>query len=205
MKILAYLLICKIRLILFIFSQTFRKNKIHPLCKISNITNLRIGRNNSIHNAHIRLTEGQLIIGDNCWINYDVEICPADTITIGSGTSVQKRTTINGNVDIGKNCIIAPNVFISSGTHIYDLRPYLTIREQEKFAADNNLAKNYDRPVQIGDDVWVGTNVVIMPGVCIESHVIIGANAVVTKNVLSGQIVAGVPAKIIGQRMMQVK
>lgn len=184
----------------FIIKQIALKNRIHPLCTISNSNNIRIGKFNSIKQCKLITNSGTICIANYCWINYDVEICPDKLIKIGNKTTIQKRSTINGNVTIGEECIIAPNVFISSGTHIYNLKPELTIREQEKYAADNSIENQYDKPVTIGNDVWIGVNSVILPGVSIGDHCIIGANAVVTKDVESGKIVAGIPAKVIGLR-----
>lgn len=53
-------------------------------------------------------------------------------------------------------------------------------------------------PIEIGDDVFIGGNSIIMPGVRIGSRVVVAAGSVVTKSVPSGMIVAGVPARIIG-------
>lgn len=185
---------------IFIARQIILKNKIHPCCTIKNSENIYIGKFNSIQSCKLVATAGKISIADNCWINFDVEITPDKLIKIGNKTTIQKRSTINGNVKIGEECIIAPNVFISSGTHVYNLKPELSIREQEKYAIHNNIADKYDRPVTIGNDVWIGVNSVILPGVSIGDHCIIGANAVVTKDVESGKIVAGIPAKIIGLR-----
>ncbi|MBJ7883159.1 DapH/DapD/GlmU-related protein, partial [Gelidibacter salicanalis] len=52
-------------------------------------------------------------------------------------------------------------------------------------------------PVIIEDDVWIGRNVVILPGIRISSGSIVGANSVVTKNICANSIVGGVPAKFI--------
>ena len=56
------------------------------------------------------------------------------------------------------------------------------------------------KKVIIKDDVWIGSNVIILPGVTIESGAIIGAGSVVTKDVLKNTIVAGNPAKVIKER-----
>jgi acetyltransferase-like isoleucine patch superfamily enzyme len=53
------------------------------------------------------------------------------------------------------------------------------------------------KPVVIGDDVWIGANAVILPGVTIGRHVVVAAGAVVTKDVPDYSLVAGVPAKEI--------
>lgn len=52
----------------------------------------------------------------------------------------------------------------------------------------------------IGNDVWIGTRVIIMPGVHVGNHVIIGANSVVTHDVPDYSVVAGCPAKIVRKR-----
>ena len=56
-------------------------------------------------------------------------------------------------------------------------------------------------PVIIGNDVWIGRRAIIMPGVTIGDGVIIGAGAVVTKNVEPYVVVAGVPAKVVKKRL----
>lgn len=53
------------------------------------------------------------------------------------------------------------------------------------------------KPIVVGNDVYIGNNVIILPGVTIGNNVIIGAGAVVTKNIPDNSVVAGVPAKII--------
>ena len=55
------------------------------------------------------------------------------------------------------------------------------------------------KPVVIGDDVWIGANAVILPGVTIGPHSVVAAGAVVTRDVPPGCVVGGVPAKVIRQ------
>lgn len=57
-----------------------------------------------------------------------------------------------------------------------------------------------EKPVRIGSDVWIGGRVTILPGVVIGDHAIIGACSVVTSNVSEYSIVAGNPARVIGDR-----
>jgi acetyltransferase-like isoleucine patch superfamily enzyme len=56
------------------------------------------------------------------------------------------------------------------------------------------------KPVAIGDDVWIGAGAVILPGVQIGDHAVIGSCALVRKDVAPWSIVGGVPAKVIGDR-----
>ncbi len=97
------------------------------------------------------------------------------------------------------------------GGHIYDKWPEIPIREQEQrlistSQMDEAMEKtnNYDRPIEIGEDCWLGINAVVLRGVVVGRGSIVGANAVVTKSVEPYSIVAGVPAKRIGSRLVWV-
>ncbi len=93
---------------------------------------------------------------------------------------------ING-VHIGDDTIFAPGVKIISANHAF---------------ADFNSWPKKD-PVIIGRHCWLGANAVILPGVTLGDNVIVGAGAVVTKSVPSNTIVAGVPARPIGNSAIQ--
>ena len=90
-------------------------------------------------------------------------------------------------ITIGNNVMIGPNCVISSASHSQDYR----IRNK-----DNDMDIT-GAPVVIEDNVWIGANVAVMPGVTIGKHSIVGAGSVVTKDVPPDVVVAGVPAKII--------
>ena len=87
-------------------------------------------------------------------------------------------------VTIGNHVMIAPNTIITTVNH--PISP-----------ADRRKHLAYAKPVRIGDDVWIGSNVSIMPGVSIGNNVIVAAGAVVTKDVPDNVIVGGVPARVI--------
>lgn len=91
---------------------------------------------------------------------------------------------------IGASVLMGPNVTIITQNHKHD-RVDIPIRLQ-----------GYEliKPVTINDDVWIGRNVLIMPGVTIGSGTIIAAGAVVTKDVPEYTIVGGVPARILKYR-----
>ena len=120
-------------------------------------------------------------------------------IIIGSNTRIQRRTEVHGDVKIGENTIIGPDVFISSGSHLFDFISELTINEQDILFASIN-AGSPSNPVNIGNDVWIGRLVTIMPGVNIGNRSIIGANSVVTRNVECGEVWAGSPARFLRHR-----
>ncbi|WNS82273.1 sugar O-acetyltransferase [Domibacillus sp. DTU_2020_1001157_1_SI_ALB_TIR_016] len=87
-------------------------------------------------------------------------------------------------VHIGDYCMIGPNTLITTVGH-----PLSPKGRREK--------KAISKPVTIGDDVWIGGNCTILPGVTIGNNVIVAAGAVITKDVLDNCVVAGVPAKKI--------
>lgn len=145
--------------------------------------------------------DGEIILGEGVWLSHDVEMETSSRITIGAGTTVQRRASINGSVSIGDGCIIAPNVFVSSGTHPFRVYPDKPIREQEQIIIEENGSLNsLDRPIRIGSDCWLGVNVVVCPGVNIGDGSVIGANSVVVKDVPDNCVMAGIPAKVIGNR-----
>lgn len=143
-----------------------------------------------------------LLIGKGCYIGRYAELGPGGTIKIGGNTSIQDRSIVLGDVQIGRYCLISLNALISSGRHYFDLKPTWLIKDQDKFvAADVDLAEKHSRKVSIGDDCWIGMNAVIMPGVTIGKGAVIGANSVVTHDVEPYAVVAGAPAKPIRWRL----
>lgn len=89
---------------------------------------------------------------------------------------------------IGDNTIIGSHSYLITANH--QCAPGVPVRDQGYDAA----------PIQIGRDVWLGCHVVVLPGVTIGDHAVIGAGAVVNKDVPAGEKWAGVPAKKIGDR-----
>ena len=108
--------------------------------------------------------------------------------------------------DVGKFCSIASNVRLNALEHPMERVSMhkMTYRPNEyfKFMTLDSVfrEKRAGKRVTIGNDVWIGYGAVIMPGISIGHGAVIGANAVVTKDVMPYEIVAGVPAKRIRKR-----
>jgi maltose O-acetyltransferase len=88
-------------------------------------------------------------------------------------------------VRIGDGTMFGPNVQVYTATHPID-------------AAERTAGPEYARPITIGRDCWIGGSAVISPGVTIGDRVIVGAGAVVTKDVPDDTIVVGNPARPLG-------
>ena len=146
-------------------------------------------------------------IGRNCLICKGVKI--ESNVNIGDYTYINLDTTVDSNVNIGKYCSISKNVFIAPGTHEYK---YVTThpilfnpfwRKQMNILEKDNYIKKIgkqDSITNIGNDVWIGLNAIIMRGITIGDGAVIGAGAVVTKDVEPYSIVVGNPAKHIKYR-----
>lgn len=87
-------------------------------------------------------------------------------------------------VTIGDDCFIGPNVSIYTACHSTD-------------PVERNTRQEWAEPVTIGNNVWIGGSVTIIPGVSIGDNVTIGAGSVVTRNIPSNSIAVGNPAKVI--------
>lgn len=131
-------------------------------------------------------------MGTKVFIDKNLICSGGKNVEIGSNTYINHDVEIDGqysSVRIGKNVMIAPYVYI--GTKNYGYKDHKIPMCFQKY----NTGK-----VEIGDDVWIGTKAIILPGVKINRGAIIAAGAVVTKNVPAFAIFGGVPAKVIKYR-----
>jgi len=134
---------------------------------------------------------------DHVWLNRHVEmqVTRGQKIRLARRVTIQDYCKITGDVTIGAYSTIAPNVFISSSSHQFSASPEDLIKTQD---IEHPVVS---RPVELGEDVWLGANVVVMPGVTIGRGSIVGANSVVTSNIEPYMIYAGAPAKPIKHRL----
>jgi acetyltransferase-like isoleucine patch superfamily enzyme len=136
-------------------------------------------------------------VGDRVWI----EIYSGNVVRIEDYASVQADSWLLGDVHIGRHCLLAPNVYISSGNHITQIRPTWLIRDQDELVTeDPELGHMVNSPVVIEEDCWVGRASFIKRGVYVGRGAVIGANSVVTKDIAPYTIWAGAPAREIGRR-----
>ena len=144
--------------------------------------------------------EGSNVFGDNVIFKGE----------IGFGSYIGKNSVLNAK--IGRYCSISSNVYSISGIHpsssFVSTHPsFYSTKKQAGFSyverdlfSEDVFVDAKRRVVEIGNDVWIGSNVLLMPGIHIGDGSIIASGAVVTKDVSPYSIVGGVPAKIIRYR-----
>lgn len=129
-------------------------------------------------------------------------------VFIDAHSSIDNYSYINPNsslenVVIGKFCSIARDVMIGPASHNYKNVSTHPFWHQAFYGFDCSGAVNppvVAAKTRIGDDVWIGCNVVVMQGISLNVGAVIGAGSIVTKDVGPYEIWAGAPAKKIGQR-----
>ena len=114
-------------------------------------------------------------------------------ISIGNNSGIGINCLIAGAAVIGNNVMMGPECIFYSRNHAHD-RMDIPMNEQ---------GFEPERPITVGDDVWFGARVIVLPGVRIGSGCIVGAGAVVTKDVPNYAIVGGNPAKVLRMRTEQ--
>lgn len=176
---------------------------------------LFIGRNVRIRHAYQLSAGSNLILGDNVYINAlsyngivigdnvsiarnSILICTGVIankglgIVIGNGTGITEGAFLGGQggITIGKNVIMGPGVKIFSENHNFS-NPLINIKDQ-------GISR---KGVIIGDNCWLGAGAIILDGVTIGSGSVIAAGCVVTKSIPENSVVAGVPGKVLKNRM----
>lgn len=107
-----------------------------------------------------------IFVGENFYTNFNCTFLDVSTI------------------EIGDNCMFAPNVQLYTATH--PLHP-----------VKRNSGLEYAKPIKIGNNVWLGGGVIVTPGVTLGDNVVVGAGSVVTKSFPDNVVIAGNPARII--------
>lgn len=149
---------------------------------------IRVGRNVRVR-AHSSLKfSGKASLGDRNSIT-----ARGGSIVFGINFASNEEVIINadigGNIIIGDDCLVGPRAIFRTANHQFFDRKK-KINSQGHSIGD----------IHIGDDVWIGANAIILPGVRIGSGSVVAAGAVVTRDVPAFSVVAGVPARVIKQR-----
>ena len=125
-------------------------------------------------------------VGKNCVVEQPIFCTYGYNTTVGDNffMNVNGKLMDSGKITIGNNVFIAPNVSIITEEHAMDV--------------ENRIAGlEYTHPVTIGDNVWICTGAIILPGVTIGNDSVIGAGSVVTKDIPPKSLAVGNPCKVI--------
>ena len=151
--------------------------------RLKGLKYISIGRNTSIASG-VQLT---------AWDTHNgLRFTP--TITIGDHCTIRENSHITAinSITIGDNLLTGTNVLVTDNSHGRSTREDMSLPYYERPMYSKG-------PVVIGNNVWLGNNVCVMLGVTIGDGVIVGANSVVTHDIPSFAVAAGIPAKVIKQ------
>jgi acetyltransferase-like isoleucine patch superfamily enzyme len=142
--------------------------------------------------VHARRGYGRIVIGK--WVHFGVDCalrCHEGTLTLGDKSVLARDISINCylDVEIGDSALIADSVYISDFDHKF--------ADLDMPIKDQGIAKSR---VRIERDVWLGTKVTVSRGVIIGEGSVIGANAVVTRDIPPYSVAVGVPARVVKDR-----
>lgn len=164
--------------------------KSHQIYDGAKVLNSKLGH-------HIIIGEDSFV--QQCQIEDYVQLNRRNFIqnTLIGRCSYTGMNTVIKNADVGRYCSISWNVSITGNRHDYkNLTPHPLCYFKSFGFVEQNKILQYD-PIAIGNDVWIGMNACVLPGIEIGDGAVIGAGSVVTKDVPDWAIVAGNPAKII--------
>jgi acetyltransferase-like isoleucine patch superfamily enzyme len=153
------------------------KSRICPPFRFANLQQVRVGR--------------AVVINRDCWIGVVSDSTDRNSVklTIGNGCAIGMGATISAtsSIVLEDDVLLARNVYISDHGHAFSdiSRP---IKDQGITAP---------APVRIGKGTWLGQNVVVLPGVTIGEHCVVGANAVVRESIPPNSVSVGIPARVV--------
>lgn len=146
------------------------------------------------------------VAGAGIWVESPFYCNYGKHISIGEHTFVNMNCVFldDGYITIGKNVLIAPSVQIYTAVHPVSASERIVSMgkmdiERDLINTQMPKYRTYAKTVTIGDNVWIGGNAVILPGVKIGDNVTIGAGSVVTKNIPNGVLAVGNPCRVIKQ------
>lgn len=153
---------------------------------------MKIEGDNTYHSIIVKIRYYYLkplfrMLGKRVNIQSNVRIEGWHNISIGDNSGIGRASHLSAmaKIEIGENVMIAEQLIIITANH--------------GISCHRNMIDlpMHPEPVRIGNNVWIGARVIILPGVTIGSNVVVASGAVVTKTFPSNCIIGGVPAKII--------
>lgn len=133
--------------------------------------------------------------GSGVIVKQNAYIGSGQGLVVGNNSQLGADSRIGPGTVIGDNVLMGPEVVIMTTAHAFE-DPRKPIRRQGALPVN---------PVEVGDDVWIGTRVIVLPGVILGKGCVVGAGSVVTRDVAPLAIVAGNPARVIRQRGDRLK
>lgn len=125
-------------------------------------------------------TGEQITVEQNFWCDYGYNICVGENFYMNHNCVILD----GAKVEFGDNVFIAPNCGFYTAGHPLD---YET----------RNKGLEYAKPIKVGNNVWIGGNVIVLPGVTIGDNVVIGAGSVVNRDIPPNSVAVGNPCKVI--------
>ena len=186
----------------------FLRSKLYPLLLGEVGRNVVFGRGLTLRHPHKVRIGRDVVIDDNCVLDAKGEANAG--ITIGDGAFIGRNTIVyckDGDIHIGPTANISSNCELYSSHHLeigsgtlvaaycylmsggsYDVDSATPVALQDGFARG---------PTVIGEGCWIGAKVVVMDGVRIGDRTVVGAGAVVTRDLPAGSVATGIPARVV--------
>ncbi|EAY32007.1 acyltransferase [Microscilla marina] len=159
---------------------------------------LQVGFTGNIHrDQSITLGKGVIISR-----HVELTIWEHNHLIIKDHTSLQDNCKLLGGVTIERNCLLAPNVFMSSGNHYFSKNPFDLIKNQDKevlSTEEGTLA--HVKPIHVEEDCWIGLGSYVKRGVYIGRGAVVGAYTLVTRNIPPYSIQSGSPNTELKKRI----
>ena len=155
--------------------------------------NLKIGKGANIGKCLIIATGDGVVLGNNVSIGYCTVLdALGGYIHVGNHSALGPYVVVygQGGVKIGSYCMIATHSTLVASNHIYS-----SVEKPIKLQGTKAIGIN------LGDDIWIGANVVIQDGITLGKGVIVGSSALVRNSFPEYSIIAGIPAKLLDSRI----
>ncbi|MDH6438310.1 acetyltransferase-like isoleucine patch superfamily enzyme [Streptomyces sp. SAI-144] len=152
-----------------------------------------------------RAVGGDTVIGERCYVAESAAVFP-DRLRLGDDSYIAAHAYVTGELDTGSHCTLNPfttvrgNVVLGHGVRIGAHTSLLGFNHS--MAPDRPVFRQplTSRGIRVGDDVWIGSHVIVVDGVTIGGHCVIGAGAVVTRDLPAWSVAAGNPARVLRDR-----